>query len=206
MFLSAECLLNGQPPANAGLPAVAAFTAGTPDPYPCVAAGTTDLPLVPCGREHFKLARARRPPWARRPRPRPGRPVTGAVSHGEEAAAGRPVQGEQHPDRGRLPGPLGPRKPNTSPVSTCRSRPATARVRPKVFVRPNVSVAAGRAGPGMLLQEPLPADGRRPGSAPSARPYGGRPGYGWHNHRGGDQCTALRAPNTWQRPGDPPPW
>src|SRR4051812_35379044 len=41
-----------------------------------------------------------------------------------------------------FPAPLGPRNPCTSPVSTVRSSPSSARVRPKVLTRPDIDMAS----------------------------------------------------------------
>src|SRR5690625_5902269 len=57
-----------------------------------------------------------------------------------------PASARRSPNRMRmvvdLPAPLGPRKPWTSPCSTSRSRPSSARVLPKVLTRPRVEIAA----------------------------------------------------------------
>src|SRR5260221_7664863 len=39
-----------------------------------------------------------------------------------------------------LPAPLGPKKPNTSPLTTLRSMPVTAAIARKFFVRPDISI------------------------------------------------------------------
>src|SRR5882672_2334686 len=44
-----------------------------------------------------------------------------------------------------LPAPLGPRKPSTSPLSTRKSMPATAAIRPKFLVKPSISIMVDRA-------------------------------------------------------------
>src|SRR4051794_35351511 len=57
-----------------------------------------------------------------------------------------PASARSRPSRIRrvvdLPAPLGPRKPCTSPVSTVRSRPSSARVRPKFLTSPDTEIAA----------------------------------------------------------------
>src|SRR6266850_5555520 len=44
-----------------------------------------------------------------------------------------------------LPAPLGPRKPSTSPLSTRRSMPVTAAIRPKFLVKPSMTIMVGMA-------------------------------------------------------------
>src|SRR5882762_6873031 len=44
-----------------------------------------------------------------------------------------------------LPAPLGPRKPSTSPLSTRRSMPVTAAIRPKFLVKPSMTLMVGMA-------------------------------------------------------------
>src|SRR5690625_1232026 len=57
-----------------------------------------------------------------------------------------PASARRSPSKMRMvvdfPAPLGPRKPWTSPCSTSRSRPSSARVLPKVLTRPRVEIAA----------------------------------------------------------------
>ena len=86
-------------------------------------------------------------PQARRRRAR--RPAAGAARRRRAQGSppeqpDLPASARSSPSRMRrvvvLPAPLGPRKPWTSPRSTCRSRPSRATVAPKRFTRPEMSI------------------------------------------------------------------